>query len=337
MSDEALHVDTQALRRIVESSGLRFRSTPISWIFTCPRCMKKDKLYIRKRDGRYICFSGQCTRERFSGKRPEFALRYLVKLSIRDIKAALYGLGPTSPIEAEDPMFFDDDDEVIEEEDNEEFKILTFPYHYYPLDHKFAEKGREYLLGRGISVQLAMQYDIRYSPIEKRVIFPVYVNGDLLGWQGRIVVANEWLDEVKGKMASVSKIESSPSLPKEHVLMFQHRLDNSPHVVLCEGPVDAIKAHLCGGNVAAMGKGVSPGQLECTRQAGVRRFYSGLDPDAATEVGRLISEMDAEMECFQLEPPEDKDLGALSCEEVYDLFRSARRVDSTNIFIFVDS
>lgn len=262
-------------------------------------------------------------------------------MSLRELRIILYGDEAPSEIEAQAPLFFDEDDlEVVEE--LAQLKELAFSYHHYPLDHKHAARGRAYLAGRGIPLDIAMAYGVRFSPIENRVIFPVYVNGQLLGWQGRLIVANEFLDEDKGEMAYVAKIASTPQLPKERVLMFQDRLQGQDHVVLCEGPVDAIKAHLCGGNVASMGKGVSPGQLQAVLMAlegpweGRRaRFYSGLDPDAADEVGRLVEALDADLECYQIEPPNDKDLGALTFEEVYDLYRRAKRVDTTNLFIFL--
>jgi len=335
-------VDSQALRKLIEGSSISFRLTPSSFIFTCPRCQKRDKLYIRRRDGRFICFSGSCTRDAYSGRRPEVPLVPLLRMSLRELRIVLYGDEAPSSIEVEPPQFFDEDDPDLVEE-LVQFKELAFSYHHYPLDHKHAARGRAYLAGRGIPVDIAMAYGVRFSPIENRVIFPVYVNGQLLGWQGRLVVTNEFLDDDKGQMGYVAKIASTPALPKEHVLMFQDRLLNQDHVVLCEGPVDAIKAHLCGGNVASMGKGVSPGQLAAIRMAVKAlqkahrpRFYSGLDPDAQDEVGRLVGALEEDFECYQIEPPEGKDLGALSFEEVYDLYLSARRVDSTKLFIFLE-
>lgn len=338
-------IDSKILHQLVENSGLRFKRTYTSWIFTCPKCNKPGKLYLRKKDGRFICFSGSCTREGFSGKRPEFALSPLLKTSIRDLQSMLYGLGPTTPIYMPEQAFFDDDDDDEMIELTPEWLELPRPLHHYSLDHKFAAKGIEYLRTRGIDVGLAQKYGIRFSPTENRVIFPVIMDDMLVGWQGRWIGPTSTLGP-DGNMIHIEKIKSSPSLPKERAVMFQHNLTDSPHVVLCEGPVDAIKADLCGGNVATMGKAVSPGQIQIVmdgweelarknRTELKRRFYSGLDPDAADEVGKLVSELESDAECFQLEPPDDKDLGALSCGEVYDLFRSARKVSSATLFIFL--
>lgn len=343
-----MKVSPTVLEDFIENSGLSFHKTPASWIFDCPNCGKKKKLYIRRKDGRYVCFSGSCTRDNFSGKSPEYALEVLTKTPLKTLRSLLYEeAAEVGKLALAAPVFYDEDDDEIVVVEESTPTVLTYPYHYYKLNHPHAAKGIAYLASRGIPLAIAQEYGIRYSPIEQRVIFPVRSEEGLLGWQGRLITPTDWLDEESGAMASASKILSSPQLPKETTVMFGHRL-TTDHVVLCEGPVDAIKAHLCGGNVASMGKGVSAGQIEFIKhvieifvgQSGrscrsTRRFYSGLDPDAADEVGRLVEAFGDDYECYQLEPPLDKDLGAMTFEEVYDLYRRARRIDTTSLFVFV--
>jgi hypothetical protein len=59
--------------------------------------------------------------------------------------------------------------------------------------------------------------------------------------------------------------------PRDTVLMFQDRLATSDHAIICEGPVDALKCHLVGGNVATMGKVVSSRQIEIIKGSAASR------------------------------------------------------------------
>jgi hypothetical protein len=140
---------------------------------------------------------------------------------------------------------------------------------------------------------------------------------------------------------------SSKNIPTAQVVMFANRLQQSKHVVVCEGPIDAIKAHLCDGNVATMGKAVGAGQVQTIRDperltrahvgafhcGGIEKVYLALDPDAARETGRLIREF-SDMEVYLMTPPKGrKDLGEMDYGEVLDLFHSARRVGAGHLSI----
>ncbi len=122
--------------------------------------------------------------------------------------------------------------------------------------------------------------------------------------------------------------------------MFADRLNGSRHAVVAEGPVDALKAHLCGGNVSPMGKAVNPAQMGLILNAGVRDVYLGLDPDAADETARLVRNHFGDVRLFQLAAPvkgamEKPDLGALDQLEVLELFRSARQIHAGQLFLYL--
>lgn len=325
-----LKVDTTILKEMVEDSGLSFSQNNVSWIFTCPRCDKAKKLYIRKKDGRFICWKCAET-DNFKG-RPEFALAELLGVSIREISEQLYGQVPLHT-----DMFLDEDvlgldDFGIEEEDD---FITQWPLDYYPIDSREAKKGRDYLIGRGIPPDMARFYDIRYNPESRRVYFPVSSHGKLFGWQGRIIIPNRY--EVDGVMKEIPKILSSKEIQRDRRLMFLDRIQGVEHAVLCEGPVDALKAHYCKGNVATMGKAISPGQIRLLRSTGVKRIYLALDPDAADETQRLVDELGSEIELYEMTPKDDKmDLGAMSFEDVYDQFLRASPIITGKVFVFID-
>ncbi len=130
-------------------------------------------------------------------------------------------------------------------------------------------------------------------------------------------------------------------------MMFANRLVGSKHVVVCEGPIDAIKADWCGGNVATMGKAVGLGQVKTLRDpdrlnrqqvgaicgAGIQKVYLALDDDAARETERLVRQF-SDLEVYQMIPPAPyHDLGEMDYPEVLELFRGAKRVNPGNVFI----
>jgi hypothetical protein len=168
-------------------------------------------------------------------------------------------------------------------------------------------------------------------------VFPVELQGRLVGFQERTVLeSTKTWDEETGKWLEMPKVLSSKGIPRDHVVMFGDRVQRSPHVVLCEGPIDAIKAHLCRANCAAMGKAVSRWQLQHLRDLGVRRVYLALDPDAAEETARLVREL-SDLELYLMHPPPGyKDLGEMPMEAVLELFLRAPRVNPGHLFVYTD-
>jgi predicted RNA-binding Zn-ribbon protein involved in translation (DUF1610 family) len=320
------HPDT--LAKYLGDSGLSFKTGSNSYVFNCPKCGKKDKLYIRKRDGESICFS--CPENSgFLAGAPEYALHALTNESVGSIKTKLYNLFNSETPE----LLFNlaDGFKLKEELVEDELVTMEIPYTYYPIADHRSRKGQEYLISRGIPIEIATKYQIRYAPAESRVIFPVVVNGETVGWQKRWVKDTTWTTD-DGTVVTVPKILSSSGIPRDRVLMFHDNLLNSPHAIVCEGPVDAIKCDLLGGNVAAMGKAVTEHQLKQITNLGIRKFYLALDPDAAVETMGLIKKLH-DCEVFWLVPAAGyKDLGEMTFEQVAEQFKIAEPVTAGSLF-----
>lgn len=329
-----MRVEPIKLKSLIETSGLKYKQTSRSWYFRCPRCAKKDKLYISKGNGRFVCF--YCREiDGFQGK-PEFALCELLGEPIAVIRERLYGtaiIDGSTHLDIDLRDFFGDGDEL--DEDADMFSTMHFPFDYYPIDTpKLAEKGALYLEGRGVPLDIAKQYNIRYCPTRRRVVFPVEYGGRVVGWQERLVIADRKVDEKTGEVIyEAPRLLSSKEIPRDNTLMFSDRLLGVNHAVLCEGPVDALKAHLCGGNVATMGKVVTEAQLNLLRNAGIKKLYVALDPDAWAEASAVVRRM-GDLECYLMRPsPGYKDLGEMSMAQVYDTFKSAVRVTPAHILV----
>jgi hypothetical protein len=141
-----------------------------------------------------------------------------------------------------------------------------------------------------------------------------------------------------GEILSIPKALTYSGLPKDRVIGFADRVHNSPHAILTEGPVDAITAHLCGGNIFTMGKAVSANQLAILHRSGISKLYLGLDIDAAQETSKLVDRLTEEydgLELYDARSTDDRDYGEMSYEEVYEIFRKAPKINRANIFIYL--
>jgi hypothetical protein len=326
--------DPQIVKNLIEGSGLSHKQNSISWIVDCPRC-GKEKLYISKRSGNFICWI--CSETQGFKGRPEYVLSELLCQPLAVVKERLYGTRrvdgvATLDIYLED--FFGDDD--IIEEGAAEIPKIPWPFDYFPLDNFYGKRGLDYVEGRGIPAEIAKVYGLRYCPQRRRVAFPIELDGHLVGYQERTVLEEtKFWDEDRGKFTEIPKILSSTGIPRERVVMFADRLKGLDYAVLAEGPIDAIKLHRCGGNVCAMGKAVSRGQIAFLRNHGISKIYLALDPDAAEETRRLVAEF-SDIEVYLMHPPKGyKDIGDMSLDDAYELFLSAPKVNRGRLFVYL--
>jgi hypothetical protein len=330
-------IDPVDLESFILDKGLSHKKNSISFIFDCPRCGKKDKLYIRRRDGRFVCWvcAPEGSKDGFRGA-AEYALTELASMPLWEVIEEIYGESQDVPESGRLELDFDFG-EVIEDgilESDIPIPTLQWPLEYYPITDYHSKRGLEYLESRGIPKEVCVEYDLRYCPQERRVVFPIKIDGRLVGWQKRLIIENKTWDEENGKWLETPKILSSTGIPRDRTLMFADRLKGSPHAVMCEGPVDALKCHQLGANVATMGKVVSKGQIALIAAAGVQRVYLALDPDAASETKRLLSTL-GDVPCYLLQPPPGKkDLGECSYAEVQEAFLNAPLLNPGHLFIY---
>lgn len=305
------------LQEFVSRYCERYLARGQSFIFDCPLCASRKKLYIRKSDGRFICF--KCKEENGFSGRAEYALTHLTGLSVNEIKEAIYGISTDGKPYIEDHFF--EDEEIIEES---EVVITDWPSTIHPIESSLSQRGANYLVSRGIPVDVAQKYRIRFDPIANRVCFPVYAGSYLVGWQGRAIY-----DDVEPKALT------SAGFVKSKFLMFNGR-DPQKHMVLCEGPIDAIKADLVGGNVCSMGKMISPDQLLIIKNSGIDTLYLALDPDAHLEMEKIVKYFYGNLHIKQIPILAGrKDLGEMSFKEVQDAFSQSVDLNPNKLFIYL--
>jgi hypothetical protein len=326
------------ISRYIKDLGLSYKETSGSFVFNCPLCGGKEKLYIRKSDGLFKCF--RCAVENnFKGKL-EYAIIELTDLPLKLVKKQLYSFEETPTgnqvFNLKDIFEEKEEDEDVVKEDL--LPSLKWPYYCIPIDHPGAKKGQDYLASRGIPLEIASYYKIRYSPQDLAIIFPVYMGEKLLGWQFRTINSTKIWQEYK--YIETTKAWSSPNLPSDRCLMFFNQLQDSKHAVLTEGPVDAMKCHLVGGNVAMMGKQLSNKHVEIILRSGIKLIYIGIDPDAFLELDPIKRKFgeDIELRRIELKISSKKiDLGELSFEEAHRVVLSAPTMNRLKPFVFSKS
>jgi hypothetical protein len=324
------------LAQYIRDLGLSFHENSKSFLFNCPLCGGKDKLYIRKSDGRFRCF--RCVTDKGFGGNVEYAIIELTDLPLEQVKESLYGSAQVRSgyLELKMKDFLDqEEDEEIKEE---KLPVLTWPYHCIPIVEPGAKSGQDYLQGRGIPLEIATLYGIRYSPQNRAVVFPVQVGTDLLGWQYRTIDPNRVLvdDVIKER----PKTWSSPDLPRDKAFMFSNRLKGADAAVLCEGPIDCIKCHLFNqGNVASMGKAISSAHVAILLRSGVKTVYVGLDPDAFSELDPLLDKLGNGVDIRLIRLPErikgKVDLGSLSMEDAFKAILAAEPMVKGKLYIWL--
>jgi hypothetical protein len=322
-----------ALNNFITKGGVPFRQNAISFIFDCPRCEKSDKLYIRKKDGRFVCWRCKET-DRFQG-RAEFALRELYNLPISTIYPVLYGADVPDTLQDLDLDLGGTEDEFWgDPPEASPVNTVVVPDDFVDYTHNSFLPGYKYLKSRGVDLDLIEYYDIRYSPFDSRVVFPIKVNNEWVGWQARYIKNTKRIDLAKGAVVEIPKVLTSNSIRGKagRILMFQDNLTVG-HCVLAEGPISAIKAHKCGGNVASMGKAVSLNQLQIIASK-CKKLYIALDPDAGEDISRIVNDYDLGLELYLLQPVDGKeDLGDCTLDEVYEQFQTAPKLNKGDLVL----
>lgn len=286
-----------------------------SFIFNCPSCGGKHKLYIDKSKLIGICFrqkNEECPTPK-SGLVKTLAL--LAGRNIKDVsnwfksRRGLLSEDVTLAMSEGLPQLESINDDFLHQSTTQKSLTvkknvwvkpspITVPDDFLSLGHWMSRAGADYLLKRGVDLAQAISYDVRYSPARSRVIFPIKYEGEWVGYQGRTILAN-----VEPRMYNL------PGDWKSNTVMFwdenvrQKRLD---HVIIAEGAVSALKLRDLQGFVALMGKIMSQGQWILLNQPYIRSFYLALDADAyeqTVQIADFIRQQRPDVKIYYLPPP----------------------------------
>lgn len=317
------------IKQKIEEQGESYRERSNTIHTRCPRCSRSDKFSILKENGHCICYHGSCD---FGKQWFEVWLSETSGLTVKEARKQLYGTGKGHSAKNFIPNPFAEKPQKLEED-------ILAPIPWPParitakgkeealhIDEADSAEGLKYLESRGIPLDIARRLNIMYFPFTKRVVFPIISNGNWYGWQARSIDPNCDL-----------RMLTSEGFKRAEMVMFADNVKMVNHVILCEGPVDAIKFYYVGGAVSTMGKEVTKKQLDFIfkQNPNIKAVYLALDKDAAEEMNKISLEVpvywvQVPQTCVDRCKELDKkaDFGECSFREAYVAFHEAKRINS---------
>lgn len=193
-----------------------------------------------------------------------------------------------------------------------------------------------YLAKRGITAEQVKEYQIgfgRYGKLENYIVFPVWMDRTLVFYQGRATwdppgtmvgdARKAWI-ATTGYRKTLNPPTTGENATGSEVIFNADRASTHECVVVCEGPVDAIK---CGPNaVALFGKVAQPAKVERLKRMSARMFVIYLDrgEEEARNAEALAKELSAVSDVFICVPPPGHDAGSLTLEQNQEVIRGAK-------------
>lgn len=308
------------IKEFLSQYGFDYTEKRRTILSVCPSCGRADKFSFLKRGGSSICYRGKCD----YGKKKLW--QWLMKVASIDEDTAKAKINGADAAGHADLIKFNPWDE--EKEDIDSLEPIQYPEdHMVEFFDGITVEGINYLEGRGIPLSLVREYNLKFSPRKRRVYFPVFIDGVCYGYQGRAIdkVPDDW------------KILGNDGIRREYLVMFYDRINEGGHAILSEGPVDAMKFHECGGNIATMGKVVTDHQIELILEKKIKKLYLALDEDAEVEMNELANKIYG-VDIYRIRVPETvkrrcsalgkkADFGECSFDECRQAFMSATKIN----------
>ena len=192
-----------------------------------------------------------------------------------------------------------------------------------------------YVANRGITPEQVREYRIgvgRTGKLSGYIVFPVFMDGGLVYWQGRAswdppanldsTARKVWIHETHYRKTLNPTAEANFATAAD-VLFNWDRARTSTHVVICEGPIDAIKVGLYA--VALFGKAWSPAKLQRLLRMPAKRYTVYLDrgKEERESALALAGALASYAPTFLATPPDGYDAGSLTCEQNAQIIQMA--------------
>ena len=166
-----------------------------------------------------------------------------------------------------------------------------------------------YLQARKLSRQTCEKFKVKYDPVNKQVVFPVYdENNDLVMITRRSVLTKQFLID--------------KDIEKPVYLLNYIKSNNIKTVVLVESQINALTSYEYGiPAIATFGCNITEKQFNILNKSGIRHYILCFDGDAAGRKGAETFKKNIRKDVFitDILMPPKKDLNDLSKDEFYDL------------------
>lgn len=169
---------------------------------------------------------------------------------------------------------------------------------------------------RGISVEAATKLRLGFDERENRIVFPHFVDGNLLGWQKRTIPARPgW----PGTFPDYPKYRNSSGLPKSETLYNLDVARQYRGVIVVESPMSVARAVSLGFDnvVATFGAAISERQINQLKDFDTVWVWFDHDPSGFAGEGKAVLGLYRHAEVHVVVPDHGRDLGdAASADEV---------------------
>ncbi len=186
----------------------------------------------------------------------------------------------------------------------------------------------EYLATRGIGKDVLRYWRLgwgRSGWLQGYVVFPVYMDGGLVYWQGRASWDKPEGADRRGYQKTRNPRNVEGYATAEDVLFNYDRACSSQHVVIIEGGFDTLKVGTNG--VGLLGKLVTPAKIERLRRMRALRYTIYLDrgEKERAQAEKLAASLTSYAPTYIAMPPPGFDAGALSLEQNAHVVEQAPR------------
>lgn len=267
-----------SIEDLLLENGVSFRENSSGELLLdkCYNCGRSNKLYVQKETGAFICF--RCNEK--GG--PVKLIAKTLSISFKSAFSLLFGAAPPENITEDDvgdlTVMISG---IISKKKNVKAEVpspISWPSYMKPLSEKDKDPIN-YLLGRGLTVEVINKLKLRHWDFCKRVVFPVEVNGNLMGYLAR---------DYTGKQTP--KVLNSKGNFRSFSIWNHDNVKGSQDLVICEGAISAIK---CGvdRSVALLGKVATDGQIDLIKKLNPKRIYICLDVGTDEEQYKIYQQL----------------------------------------------
>lgn len=235
-------------------------------------------------------YFGCLRNQKHRGKNPAYLISHLLNISEKEAAAIVHA--GTASVDDFDSMV----DQLKNGKTKEADKASRFPSKFPDTFRRFGGKSvyeiefRQYMAERGFPFHVLLRYRLMWALTGEqafRIIFPIYDGMDLIGWTGRAI------------RHTTIRYKAFDAMGKDALMTFPG-LHAAKVLVICEGPMDALKIN-CAGNslgiaaVATMGTSVTNEQIRrINKLASAPNFEKAVllfDHDAHLQAFDLVDEL----------------------------------------------
>lgn len=280
----------------------------------CPFCRDQGhRLWVNHMFGQHdangrpmyflaTCYNEQCLKD--YGKRSQFVDMLFKFVNEHERDRAVFPLQETA--------WIDDPSGLLVAEPPGELIPMSQMARSMPTHHAV-----QYMCGeRRYTCEVFDRYRISYCPRSEkyptasdRVVFPIIMNGSMVGWQARYIGSTNW--------KYTPKYYGLPGMRKRLMLYNYDWAKQMPFVCVVEGPTDCNAVGDAG--VALLGKSLSPYQTQLLLSTWDRKpIIFILDPDAKKEMEGIVNDL--------------RQTGAIVCEITLPVDHDCGDYDSSSLW-----